>query len=271
MSIDESAAEVISVLEAGGYLVDGHWVDFAHQQRESVDATRLYHPDELLSLQSTRRSLEGITVDDSTTQAKAMELARSGIGRVGLLNFASARNPGGGFLSGAKAQEEDLCRCSGLYSCLLQCPEYYEVNRQQTSLLYTDYSIFSPDVPFFRIGGKDRFLAEPFFVSVITSPAPNSAPYLRNHSGDSVELEATFLRRWKNVLRIAIDQGISRLLLGAWGCGAFGGDPQMASRTAKLAIQSDGGGIEEIVFAIPAKGKQSQVNYECFKAAFAKN
>lgn len=271
MSIDESAAEVLSVNKAGRYLVDGRWVEFADQQSEAVRSTRLYYPDELLSLQSAARSIDGVAVEDATTQAKAMQMARSGVGRVGLLNFASARNPGGGFLNGAKAQEEDLCRCSGLYPCLLECPEYYEANRQQTSLLYTDHAIFSPNVPFLRISGKDRFLAEPFFVSVITSPAPNSAPYLKNHSGGAVELEATFLRRWKNVLRMAIDQGVTRLLLGAWGCGAFGGDPQMASRTAKMAIQSDGGGIDEIVFAIPAKGKQSRDNYECFKAAFANN
>lgn len=271
MSIDESAAVVLSVLKAGGYFADGRWIEFAHEQSQAEKSTKLYHPDELSLLKSSQRSMEGIAVDDATTQAKAMELARKRLGKVAILNFASARNPGGGFLNGAKAQEEDLCRCSGLYHCLLKCPEYYDANRQQSSLLYTDYAIYSPEVPFIRVSGKDQFLAEPYFVSVITSPAPNSAPYLKNHSGSAVELEATFLRRWKNVLKIAVDQSISRLVLGAWGCGAFGGDAKMASITAKKAIQSDGGAIDEIVFAIPAKGKQSRVNFELFRETFEIN
>lgn len=33
-------------------------------------------------------------------------------------NFASATNPGGGVKRGSNAQEECLCRCSGLYVCL---------------------------------------------------------------------------------------------------------------------------------------------------------
>lgn len=57
-------------------------------------------------------------------------------------------------------------------------------------------------------------------------------------------------------------------MLGAWGCGAFGGDPVMASRTARSAIVEDGGGIDEIVFAIPGKGRQSKANLAAFHDTF---
>ncbi len=42
----------------------------------------------------------------------------------------------------------------------------------------------------------------------------------------------------------------------------------MASRTAKSAIEKDGGGIDEIVFAIPGKGRQSKANLDAFRDTF---
>ena len=146
--------------------------------------------------------------------------------------------------------------------------EYYEFNRRQKSLLYSDYSIFSPRVPFFKTRGTGELLETPFFVSVITSPAPNSGPFLKENPEALEELEQTFARRWCNVLRIAKNHKLQCLVLGAWGCGAFQGDPTVAARTAKKAILSDGQGISNIVFAIPSKGRQSKANLLAFQAAF---
>lgn len=268
MSVHESAARVLQLIKTGEYFVDGKSVRFANEQAEAENTTRLYTPEECESISYSSEPMPEIRVVDGTTQEIAMKLVNLAQGKVCLLNFASARNPGGGFLNGAKAQEEDLCRCSGLYPCLLTCPQYYEANRQQPSLLYTDYAIFSSNVPFFKINGSGDLLPSPFLVSVITAPAPNSAPFLQNHPDGTFQIEETFLRRWRYILRIARDQGISRLLLGAWGCGAFGGDPVVASRTAKQAIQSDGGGIEEVVFAIPSSSRTSKTNLEAFQETF---
>ncbi|EMI23169.1 TIGR02452 family protein [Rhodopirellula europaea] len=267
MTLKQLAKEVLDLIDAGEYRVDDTVVRFAEQQAQAVQSTQLYRPDEIESLQAKpAETSQVVRVVDGTTQVVAQQLA--GAGDTALLNFASARNPGGGFLNGAKAQEEDLCRCSGLYPCLIECMEYYEANRSQSSLLYTDHAIFSPSVPFFRTKGTGELLEIPFFASVITAPAPNSRPFLRGNPGATEELESTFLRRWRNILRIAKDQNVRCLLLGAWGCGAFGGDPMMASRTAKSAIESDGGDISEIVFAIPGTGRQSKANLDAFRETF---
>ena len=41
-----------------------------------------------------------------------------------VLNFASAKNPGGGVLKGHFAQEESLCRTSCLYPMLVKCVDF---------------------------------------------------------------------------------------------------------------------------------------------------
>jgi uncharacterized protein (TIGR02452 family) len=268
VSLKETAQTVLRLIEAGEYVVDGQTAKFSNEQLKAWNGTRLYTPEQLALLGQGSGSSPKICVIDGTTQSIAQVMATAGEGHVALLNFASARNPGGGFLNGAKAQEEDLCRCSGLYPCLLRCMDYYDANRNQTSLLYTDYAIYSPLVPFFKIRGTGELLPRPFCVSVITAPAPNSGPFLREQPGEVELLRETFQRRWRNVFRIALDQGVKRLLLGAWGCGAFGGDPIMASQTAQEAMRTDGAGIEEIVFAIPGTGRQSQANLEAFRATF---
>jgi uncharacterized protein (TIGR02452 family) len=127
--------------------------------------------------------------------------------------------------------------------------------------------IFSPDVPFFKIRGTGELLNEPFLASVITAPAPNTKPYLAG-SGDPDLLELCFERRWRNILAIAFNVGIPNILLGAWGCGAFGGDPVVASRTAKNALVDYASAFQRVVFAIPGKGKQSKRNLTVFAETF---
>ena len=267
--LKQTAQDVLDLIQRGSYQVDDQTISISGWQDAARLGTRLYAPEQLDQMRAQVSDGDGpsIKILDATTQVAAQQMAAESP-KAALLNFASARSPGGGFLNGAKAQEEDICRCSGLYPCLLEQMQYYEANRQQDSLIYTDYMIYSPEVPFFKTRGTGELLSEPFTMSVITAPAPNTRPYLERHPGGEAELERAFLRRWQNVLCLASDQGIERLLLGAWGCGAFGGDPQMASRTADEAIQGYGRGIHQVVFAIPSKGKQSRRNLEVFGERF---
>ncbi|MEZ6116175.1 MAG: TIGR02452 family protein [Pirellulaceae bacterium] len=263
MSLKQHAKDVLDLIDRGVYFANGHEVAIQPYIQSSLDGSRIYTPDQLTALRERLPSGTQPTIEvvNGTTQTIAQTMAKSG--PVLLLNFASARNPGGGFLNGAKAQEEDLCRCSALYPTLIRHMEYYDANRNQSSLLYTDYAIYSPAVPFFKTRGTGDLLETPFLSSVVTAPAPNSKPYLAN-SGDASLLKQCFERRWRNVLAIASDVGIANVLLGAWGCGAFGGDPAIASNTAKNALTDFGPAFDRVVFAIPGKGKQSRFNLETF-------
>lgn len=280
MFIDErqatnrAAKQVLAILDEGAYEADsGARVSIEQAQTDATAGTRLYTPEQLDALRDSGGTTTGVSprveVIDATTQIAAMRLAEHG--NVALLNFASARNPGGGFLGGAKAQEEDLCRCSGLYRTLLTQPDYYRLNRANRSLLYLDHIIYSPRVPFFRTTGKAPLLGTPYLASVITAPAPNAGAIERNRPHEATELEATFERRWANVLAVARDSDERTLVLGAWGCGAFRNDPEMAARTVKRALEHPRlqGSLDRVVFAIPGAGRRSKANLDVFTRVLA--
>ena len=167
-----------------------------------------------------------IQVTGETTQEAAHRLAVDG--ELALLNFASATRAGGGFLQGAKAQEEDLARCSALYECLRTQTEHYALHRARDSPLYSDAMIYSPAVPFFRVRSESR-LDRAYEASVITAAAPNATKAQRAGRVTPSELEAIFRRRTGKLLALAEARGQRTLVLGAWGCGVFGNDPVMAA------------------------------------------
>lgn len=259
MKVCPVAASTLSILKAGGYSApSGTWRELAAISARARVGTRLYNPTQLGDLLARSVAEQGTAsqsttsafceVTPETTGAAARRLAASG--PVVLLNFASARNPGGGFLGGARAQEEDLARCSALYECLLAQPEYYRANREFESPLYTDHLLYSPEVPFFR-DDDHELLEEPYLASVITSPAPNAGAWLGAHD-DRSELSRTLARRAAMVLAVARAHGHRRLVLGAWGCGVFGNDPREVAAVFAELLRGPrfAGAFDHVTFAI---------------------
>ena len=259
------ARQALSISQTGKLpLPDGGFLDFSAAQQAAQRGTVLYRPDELARWRETlrqpengfrrslnRRAAQIEVTPESTQQAAYRLIVKEGVGDVVLLNFASAKNAGGGFLNGAKAQEEDLCRSSGLYLCQLEQPDYYAANRAEKSMLYTDHIIYSPRVPFFRVSG-DGLLNECFYPSVITAPAPNAGVFLQREPHGAAALAQTLQRRADYVLAVAKDQAQKNLVLGAWGCGVFRNPPeQVAAAFAQSLRQPEFADcFERIVFAI---------------------
>ncbi|MGP3964000.1 TIGR02452 family protein [Nonomuraea sp. 3N208] len=191
-----------------------------------------------------------VSAEDTLQAARRLHLA--GAGRIAVLNFASARTPGGGYLNGAKAQEEDLCRHSLLYPCLLQAPDYYAAHRASPDLLYSHRVIWSPDVPVHR-GGDGRLLREPYAVSFLTSAAPNAGQALRHDPGLRDRIRRVLHERAERVLAVAAHHGARRLVLGAWGCGVFRNDPREVAEAFRAHLAAEGalsGVFERVVFAV---------------------
>lgn len=275
MSLKDVASQTLQILEAG-YIVtpDGERLSLQPALSQAIEGTRLYTPEE--AAQALEDLVDGsgrapiIQVTDETTQVAARRLVvNEAIADLVLLNFASARNAGGGFLSGAKAQEEDLTRCSGLYPCLLTQPRYYVVNRQKTSVLYTDHIIYSPAVPWFRTRSRDAPDVV-FQASVISAPAPNAGVELERDPQSGPRIEETLRRRAGLVLAVAAHEGHRNVLLGAWGCGVFRNNPaQVADAFAEwLGSKRFAGLFDRVVFAVYDTSKE-RTTLKAFEQRFS--
>lgn len=178
------------------------------------------------------------------------------------LNFASAKNPGGGFINGAEAQEESLARTSGLYESLLQAWDYYTIHRAMESCFYTDTMIYSPKVPVFR-KDKGELLPKPVLCNFITSPAVNAGVVKRQEPERAHEILDAMDLRMDKMLSMALHQGNEVLILGAWGCGVFKNDPKEIAGLFRKHLQGKyKNKFKRVVFAVLTKKEEMLKPFE---------
>ncbi|MET9610453.1 TIGR02452 family protein [Streptomyces sp. NPDC006512] len=251
----EIARENALIVAAGEYRTrSGRRVSLATAVAEAKAGTRIYGPNPVNPgegfVGGGTRTVFEVTGESSTVAARRLAADGAEPTSVAVLNFASARNPGGGYVRGAKAQEEALCRASALYETLLEAPEYYEVHRAGKSTFYTDRVIHSPGVPVFR-DDRGELLETPFRAGFLTSPAPNAGTIRRQEPERTPEIPAALARRAERVLEVAALHGYRRLVLGAWGCGVFQNDPaQVAEAFRALLTGRFAGTFAHVVFGI---------------------
>jgi uncharacterized protein (TIGR02452 family) len=235
----------VEIAELGFYEVDGKTISIHGPQQKALRTKVSLSPDaELPKLPSPISFAETmIQVRNVSSMDAAKELI--GLGRHPLiLNFANPITPGGGFLNGALAQEETLCRSSGLYATLVDDPMYEYHRERFDSRMASDWAILSPDVPFFRTDAGS-FEATPWLASVLTCAAPQ-ADY-----AEPGQVDALMRRRIPRVLSIMNAYGYTDIVLGAWGCGAFGCDPMSIAKIFVDTLREQfSDSFRTVVFAI---------------------
>lgn len=277
------AKTTLQVLDVGRYVnPQGESVSIAEAMEACNAASEYFASGELEQLRAevvsapcpyaeTRFELE-----NETTLEGAHTLAlRGNAGRIGVLNFASAKNPGGGFLGGSQAQEESLARSSALYGSLNRFhSEYYEAHRNQKDAFYSDRMIYSPDCPVFR-DDAGAFLDASYQVDFLTSPAPNAGAIQKNRPLMVAEIPGTLQARMDKVLALFASKGCATLVLGAWGCGVFRNCPEMVAASFAEFLKPGGpyhGRFELVRFSVLDRAEGQPIYgafTECFGSAKA--
>ncbi|TXS43284.1 TIGR02452 family protein [Streptomyces sp. uw30] len=257
------AQQTEQIVAAGTYRApNGREVSVAAAIEAARAGTRMYGPGPV-----PVPSFSAVDTSFEVTGESSLEAAHRLGGDTAVLNFASARNPGGGFLNGAQAQEEALCRASALYTCLLGAREFYDHHRAHRDPFYTDRVIHSPGVPVFR-DDRGRLLDEPYTTGFLTAAAPNAGVVRRTAPERTAELPRALATRAERVLETAAAHGYRRLVLGAWGCGVFQNEPAQVAGAFRALLGSGGrfaGAFDHVVFGILDRTPDSPV-----RAAFAK-
>ena len=240
---EELGRSTVDAIRTGGYEHEGRTVDWSDAVARAVESKRSLPPDAPLPDPPDRAERDLLVeVTNEATLGAARRLVDGGE-RPLALNFANGIEPGGGFLQGSRAQEEVLCRSSALFATLEGDPMYeHHLGRELPDS--TDWAILSPVVPVFRTDDGTT-LPEPWPLDVITCAAPVAKALGQPAAGDLLE------RRIGRVLEIARAHGYVSLVLGAWGCGAFGNDPERTARDFRSALEGPfAGAFSHVVFAI---------------------
>jgi uncharacterized protein (TIGR02452 family) len=237
LSAVEAACKGIYVTKTGQEVVWRDAVRAACAAKRSIAPDATLPGNEPIAFTETR-----VQVTNETTLGASLRLVERGL-RPLALNFANGIYPGGGFLDGARAQEETLCRSSALYQTLADDPMYEEHGKRQLPDS-TDWAIYSPDVPVFRTDDGTE-LQHPWLLSFITCAAPYAPVVGQPKAGDLLQ------KRIHRVFAISRSYGHSALVLGAWGCGAFANDPHRTALDFRQTLENDfSRAFSDIVFAI---------------------
>ncbi|KAF8341040.1 hypothetical protein F5887DRAFT_977897 [Amanita rubescens] len=238
------AEETIKAIENGSYTSKGITYDLSQKTKESESGTRFYGADSNLSSwreasPATPSPRTEVSLLEISTLAGARHLSdRVPDAKIGILNFASTKNPGGGFLSGSQAQEESIARSSNLYSILMSptAQQFYKLHRASPQDgFYSHSMIYSPGITVFR-DDKANWV-EPLQVDVVTSPAVN-AGLMRGKLREKFEPEeieakiaAAMKERMARILYLFEKEGVKNVVLGSFGTGVFKNKVDMVART----------------------------------------
>lgn len=199
---------------------------------------------------------------------------------IGILNFASGSEPGGGVIRGSHTHEGYLCRCSTLYPCLNTTElrkNYYGYHKIKRDPLYTNTCIYTPGIVVFKTAAEwpvPCLESDWFFIDVINCSVPNLSEYFAGsgHYTDHVhplitekQIRKLLKTRIRGILQVALQCNIHILVLGAFDWGIFSYSPDIVAEIYHDVLKEFTYSFREIEFVIPCT-PTDQETYEIFSS-----
>lgn len=272
--------DTLRIIEDGYYTKDEQLVMLKYSTEESQESIVIL-PDEVKQIYN--KCIVKGNKYSSNCNSKCFNLDSFSLGiktkkdynsnRVLVLNFANPINPGGGVRIGAKAQEEDLCRRSTLLYALESkaASKYYNYNKSRRSLSKSNTIMLHPNVEVFK-NEAGILLEKPEQIAVVTCAAPIATSFEDLES--KKQYEKIFYLRILSLLICAAFYEYDYLILGAWGCGAFGNDPKIVAELFRKAIYDESingfkicKNFKRIDFAVLSTDKNNY-NFDTFDTTF---
>lgn len=196
-----------------------------------------------------------ISVVEDDTLSCCEKLVNKGL-RVTGLNMANPEHAGGGVNRGAFAQEENCFRRSNYFMALPQSlypiPEYG--------------CIYTPLITVFK-DKNYKMMSKPFNVSMIACAAIID-PKLSDTGSYTQRWDLRIMRRKiRQIFQVAYVNKIDTLVLGAFGCGAFGNPPVEVARLFNEFLSAYNKCFKNIIFAIKS---HNDPNYQIFSQIIGK-
>lgn len=253
-------ADTVKCVSQGHYIKNGKKIEIpTANEGLSIDNVEFYKSDisNKIKFNELRKTKTEIFISNQDCLYAAKELIEDGYSPV-VINNASFKRPGGGVANGSAAQEENICRRTNLYESIFRfrsdmAKEYGLPSEENQYPLPINGAIYSPSITVFR-EGEDKnyeYLNEPYCIDVITIAAIKNPDIDSNgHLTDAVK------KITKDKIRMMLNLGIywenDSIVLGAFGCGAFGNPPEEMAKLFKEVINEPEycDKYEKIVFAI---------------------
>jgi len=223
--------QTVEIVKDGGYILKGRTIAV-----DNIDITKksvFFDTQFSLAPNSAQTAETRFSVIEADCLETAEMLLKAGFNPC-VLNMASRRNPGGGVMNGAGAQEENIFRRSNMLASLYQYADYaaqYGIakNAKQYPLDGNFGGIYSPGVTVFRSSERTgyRLLNSPYQVAIVSVAAMNRPDLVQIGGRCCIadhHIEPT-KEKIRTILRIAGKYGHNALVLSAFGCGAFCNPP----------------------------------------------